>query len=126
MAEPAGAERVIRDYWQKIWIEADLDALADVVAEPTIRHTVDGTHELTLDAFRKRITEALRTMCGSEVTFDAITVDGDTVWARLTLEGMTLATMTPLTLTWMAQYRLEGDKIAEMWALHRSGLDWNL
>ena len=126
MAEPAGAERVVRDYWQKVWIEADLDALADVVTEPIVRHTVDGTHELTLDAFRKRITEALRTMCGSGVTIDSITVDGDTVWARITLEGMTLATMTPLTLTWMAQYRLEGDKIAEMWALHRSGLDWNV
>ena len=126
MAEMADAERVVRDYWQKVWVEADLDSLADVVAEPTIRHTIDGTHELTLAALRQRIADALRTMCGSEVSIDSITVDGDTVWARVTLKGTTLATMAPLTLTWMAQYRLEGDKIAEMWALHRSGLDWNV
>ena len=126
MAKMADAERVVRDYWQKVWVDADLDSLADVVAEPTIRHTIDGTHELTLDALRRRITDALRTMCGSEVIIDSITVDGDTVWARVTLKGTTLATMAPLTLTWMAQYRLEGDKIAEMWALHRSGLDWNV
>ena len=122
----ADAERVVRDYWQKIWVDADLDSLADVVAEPTIRHTIDGTHELTLAALRQRISDALRTICGSEVSIDSITVDGDTVWARVTLKGTTLATMAPLTLTWMAQYRLEGDKIAEMWALHRSGLDWNV
>ena len=126
MAEMADAERVVRDYWQKVWVEADLDSLADVVAEPTIRHTIDGTHELTLAALRQRIADALRTMCGSEVSIDSITVDGDMVWARVTLKGTTLATMAPLTLTWMAQYRLEGDKIAEMWALHRSGLDWNV
>lgn len=126
MAEMADAERVVRDYWQKVWVDADLDSLADVVAEPTIRHTIDGTHELTLAALRQRISDALRTICGSEVSIDSITVDGDTVWARVTLKGTTLATMAPLTLTWMAQYRLEGDKIAEMWALHRSGLDWNI
>ncbi len=126
MAEMADAERVVRDYWQKVWVDADLDSLADVVAEPTIRHTIDGTHELTLAALRQRIADALRTMCGSEVSIDSITVDGDMVWARVTLKGTTLATMAPLTLTWMAQYRLEGDKIAEMWALHQSGLDWNV
>ncbi len=126
MVEMADAERVVRDYWQKVWVDADLDSLADVVAEPTIRHTIDGTHELTLAALRQRISDALRTICGSEVSIDSITVDGDMVWARVTLKGTTLATMAPLTLTWMAQYRLEGDKIAEMWALHRSGLDWNL
>ena len=100
MAEMADAERVVRDYWQKVWVDADLDSLADVVVDLTIRHTIDGTHELTLEALRGRIADALRTMCGSEVIIDSITVDGDTVWARVTLKGTTLATMAPLTLTW--------------------------
>ena len=126
MARTTDPAQVVRDYWQKIWVDNDLDTLDELVVNPTIRHTVDGTHELTPDALRMRITDALRTICGSEVTIDAQTVDGDTVWARITLKGATLATMSPLTLTWMAQYRLEGDKIAEMWALHQSGLDWSV
>ena len=121
----ANAEQVVRDYWQKIWVEGDLDALDDIVTEPSVRHSPDGTFELTVTALKKRIAEALRTICGSSFAIDAITVDGDTVWARITLKGATLATMAPLSITWMAQYRLEGDRIAEMWALHESGLDWN-
>lgn len=119
------AEQVVRDYWHKVWIDQDLDALAELVTEPMIRHTVDGTHEFDLPALKKRITDALRTVCGSELGFDSMTVDGDTVWARITLRGTTLATMAPLTITWIAQYRLEDDRIAEMWALHHPDLDWN-
>ena len=103
----------------------DLDALDGIVTEPSVRHSPDGTFELTVSGLKKRIAEALRTICGSSFDIDAITVDGDTVWARITLKGATLATMAPLSVTWMAQYRLEGDRIAEMWALHESGLDWN-
>lgn len=120
-----GAERVVRDYWQKIWIDQDLSSLADLVTDPVIRHTSDGTRSLDLSALKNRISDALRTVCGSELTFDSLTVDGDKVWARITLKGTTLATMSTLTLTWMAEYRLEGERIAEMWVLHRSDLDWN-
>jgi hypothetical protein len=120
-----GAERLVRDYWEKIWVDQDLTALADLVTEPVVRHTGEGTRALTLSELRNRIADALRTTCGSDLTFEALTVDGDTVWARITLRGTTLATMAPLTVTWLAQYRLEGAKIAEMWVLHRSDLDWN-
>lgn len=119
------AEQLIRDYWQKVWVEADLDALSDVVSEPTIRHTADGTHQLSVTALRARIGDALATICGSSVKIDSLAVVDDMVWARITLHGTTLTTMNPLTITWLAQYRIEGDKIAEMWALHQSGLDWN-
>ncbi len=121
----ADAEHVVREYWQRIWVDGDLDSLAEFVADPTVRHTNDGTRELTIDGLRSRISDALRTICGSRVRIDAIRVDDDEVWARITLEGTTLATMAPMTLTWMAQYRLENGKIAEMWALHQPGLDWN-
>ncbi|MCY4663835.1 MAG: nuclear transport factor 2 family protein, partial [Acidimicrobiaceae bacterium] len=61
----------------------------------------------------------------SEVSFDAITAEGATVWVRLTMRGVSLATAAPMVLVWLAQYRIEGGRIVELWALHQPGADWS-
>ncbi len=38
--EPAD---VVRALWQRIWIEGALDELGDLVADPYVRHTREGT-----------------------------------------------------------------------------------
>lgn len=120
--DPAG---VVRAYWERVWIDGDLDALGDLVADPSTRHTPDGTQTLTVAELAARLSDALAAVRGSTVRFDAQTVDGDTVWVRLTLQGCSLAAATPLVITWIAQYRVVGGRIVEMWALHQGGLDWS-
>lgn len=119
----AAAELVDR-YWQNVWIERDLDVIDELYTDPTIRHTAAGSRSLTINELRGTLTDALRVLRGETFTVDQLTVVEDTAWLRLTLHGVSMATMTPTTIVWLAQYRLVGNRIAETWALHQTGLDW--
>lgn len=121
----ASAETVVRAYWERVWLERDLDALEDLVADPVVRHTAEGTQSLTRQQMRQRLAGAFETVRATEVSIDAICADGSTVWIRLTLRGVSLATAAPMSLVWLAQYRIEGGRIAELWALHQPGTDWS-
>ena len=118
------AEEIVLNYWTKVWVERDLSVLGDLHTDPTIRHTLNGTQTLTIAELTVQLTDGLQTIRGEDFTLDALTVVDDTAWVRLTLRGISLAAMTPMNYTWMAQYRLEGGKIAETWALHQANLDW--
>ena len=124
-AGAASAESVVRAYWERIWLERDLDALEDLVTDPVVRHTAEGTHSLTRGEYRRRLAGAFEAVRATEVSIDSITADGLTVWIRLTLRGVSLATAAPMSLAWLGQYRIEGGRIAELWALHQPGADWS-
>ncbi len=122
--EPRTAETVVQQYWQSVWIERDLSVLGDLYTDPTVRHTLTGSRTVSTATLATELSESLRAMRGESFNIDKLTVVDDTAWLRLTLRGMSLAAMTPITITWMAQYRLDGARIAETWALHHAGLDW--
>lgn len=119
------AASVIRTYWERVWLERDLDALDELVTDPSVRHTDEGTQTLSVAQLRARVGDALRAIRSESLSIDALTVVDDVAWVRLTLRGVSLATMAPMTLTWMAQYRFVEGRITETWQLHRSGLDWS-
>ena len=121
---PTAAESAVRGYWERVWLERDLDALEDLVTDPIVRHTAEGTETLTRLELRRRLAGAFEAVRASEVSIDALVADGDAVWVRLTLRGVSLATAAPMSLAWLAQYRIEGGRIAELWALHQPGADW--
>ncbi len=118
-------ESVVRAYWERIWLERDLGALDDVVSDRIVRHTAEGTETLTRAELRNRLAGAFDAVRASEVSFDAITTEGATVWVRLTLRGVSLGAAAPMSLVWLAQYRIEHGRIAELWALHQPGADWS-
>ena len=120
------AESVVRRYWERIWLERDLDALESLVSEPIVRHGPDGTETLTRPQLRQRLASAFEAVRACELSFDAITTEGATVWVRLTVRGVSLATAAPMSLAWLAQYRVEGGRIVELWGLHQAGADWSL
>ena len=122
---PTAAESAVRGYWERVWLERDLDALEDLVADPIVRHTAEGTETLTRRELRHRLAGAFEAVRASEVSFDAVAAEGNTVWVRLTLRGVSLATAAPMSLAWLAQYRVENGRIAELWALHQPGADWS-
>lgn len=119
------AESVVRAYWERVWLERDLDALEDLIADPLVRHTAEGTQSLTRREFRHRLADAFKMVRATEVSIDSITADGPVAWVRLTVRGVSLATAAPMSLAWLAQYRIEGGRIAELWALHQPGTDWS-
>lgn len=124
-AGAASAESVVRAYWERVWLERDLDALEDLVTDPVVRHTAEGTQSLTRREYRRRLADAFEAVRATEVSIDSITADGPLAWVRLTLRGVSLATASPLSLAWLGQYRIEGGRIAELWALHQPGTDWS-
>ncbi len=123
--DPTDPESVVRAYWERVWLERDLDALDDVVADRIVRHTAEGTETLTRRELRNRLAGAFDAVRATEVSFDAMTTAGSTVWARITLRGVSLATAAPMSLAWLAQYRVDGDRIAELWGLHQPGAEWS-
>ena len=118
-------ESVVRAYWERVWLEQDLDALEDLVTDPVVRHTAEGTQSLTRREYRRRLTDAFEAVRATEVSMDSVTADGPLAWVRLTLRGVSLATATPMSLAWLGQYRVEDGRIAELWALHQPGADWS-
>ena len=120
----ADAESVVRAYWDRVWLQRDLDALEDLVADPVVRHSNDGTQSLTRRELRRTLAGAFEAVRVCEASIDSIAADGAMVWLRLTLRGVSLANAAPLSLAWMAQYRVERGRIAELWALHQVGVDW--
>lgn len=125
MTEPDNAVDVVNRYWTRVWLERDLSVIAESYTDPTVRHTVDGTRTVTVAELKSQLTESLRAFRGESFTVDGLTIDGDMAWVRLTLRGFSLAAMTPMVMTWMAQYRIQDGRIAETWALHKTGLDWH-
>ena len=119
------AEEAVRGYWNRVWVEGDLDALDELFADRILRHTSEGSETLTCAELRRRLAGARQAVRISEVSFDALAAHGASVWVRLTLRGVSLATSSPMTLAWMAQYRIERGRIAELWALHQPGVDWS-
>lgn len=118
-------ESTVHDYWERVWLDRDLDALRELICDPIVRHTAEGTQVLTRAEFRSRLAAGLSAVRINEVRIDSITETGDTVWARLTLRGVSLASMAPLNVMWLAQYRTDHGRIAETWALHQTGIDWS-
>lgn len=117
-------EALVRDYWRRVWLGADLDAVAELLADPSIRHSSEGTQSFTVAEFRDRIAKALEIIRITGIRIDALSVLGDTVWARVTMQAVSLATAGPMSITWMTQYRVADGRIAETWGLHQSGVDW--
>ena len=119
------AEQVVEHYWRHVWLERDFSVLGDSYTDPTVRHTVNGTRTVTVAELEKDLSESLRAYRGDDFSIDQLTVVDDIAWLRLTLRGVSLAAMTPLVITWLAQYRIADGLIAETWALHCNGLDWH-
>lgn len=115
---------IVRSYWDRVFLDRDVSALDDLVTEPSIRHTADGTRRFTRDELKAHLRDALHAFRAERVEFEAISVDEPDVWLRATVHAVSLATMTPVSIAWLAQYRIEGDRIAEAWTLHQTNMDW--
>ncbi|MEQ8840207.1 MAG: ester cyclase [Acidimicrobiales bacterium] len=110
--------------WHTIWMSGDIDDLVDIVADPYIRHTRDGTVSASPTEYIRHLSGVVRTIRGTEVKIVDIASVDDMVFARVHLAGVNLDTGNQLDLTWMTQYRVTDGRIAEAWTMHLPDLDW--
>ncbi|MGI9601305.1 MAG: nuclear transport factor 2 family protein [Acidimicrobiales bacterium] len=116
---------VVRALWQRIWIDGELDALGDLVADPYVRHTRQGTLVQDPATYGESVAAAIEVIRGTKVVLDDIVTVGETVWARMTLHAVNINMGDQVRITWMGQYRIADGKVAESWVLHETGLDWS-
>ncbi len=116
---------IVEALWHRIWIESDLSALDDLVADPYIRHTRDGTLRQTPAEYAEVISSAVDVIRGTRVQIDALEAVGDTVWARMTLHAVNIGVGDEVRITWLGQFRIADERLAESWVLHEVGLDWS-
>ncbi len=117
-------EMLVETLWNHIWIDQSLDRLGEVLADPFVRHTRDGTERTTPQRYARHVSSSVKTIRPTRLDFAHLASVDDYVYARLVLEGVNVAVGSKLKITWLAQYRIVAGRIAESWSMHRTDLDW--
>ena len=117
-------EELAETLWKHIWLDRSLARLGEVLADPFVRHTRDGTERTTPERYARHVSSSVATIRPTKLHFDHVASVDDCVFARLRLEGVNVAVGAPVKITWIAQYRIAEGLIAESWSMHQTDLDW--
>jgi hypothetical protein len=120
--EPAAL--LLRQWWERVWHQGDVEAVHDLFTDPYIRHTRLGNVVTPLAEYKRILVDFQRVLHGAVTTIDDEVVAGDRIWARCTSRGVNLETGEGAVATWLIIERLEGGKFAEGWISLLAGIDW--
>jgi hypothetical protein len=118
------ARRLMRAWWDRVWGEADLAVLDEILADPYVRHTSAGTEALSPTAYKAKLVQYHRVLHKPVTTIDDEAVTGDRIWNRATSRGINLETGDVALVTWFIQHRIADGRIAESWIATLGGVDW--
>jgi ketosteroid isomerase-like protein len=118
-------QAVIARWWSEVWGQGRLDLIDELVAEPYVTHSSDGTTVRTPTQLKADMVQYQRILYRPSTTVDDQVVAGDTVWSRLTSRGANVETQQPITISWLTVTRVVDGRIAESWTLHTPGVDWH-
>lgn len=127
MAEDQGSfdAAAIVDEWQtRAWGECDLDVVDELIAEPFVRHSLNGSAKRSRDELKADVGEYRKAFGKAVIDVRDRVVDGDKVWLRTTIRGASLQTGEPRSLDRIQIYRLDNGLIAEVWTLHATDVGW--
>ena len=117
-------DNVLVRTWRTLWIDADPSGIADLVADPYVRHTCDGDVTMTPAEYGGHIARITSHIRGTDIDIAHLAEVDDMIYARFTLRGMNLTTGTPVSVAWLGQYRTAGGKLAESWTLRQTDAGW--
>jgi hypothetical protein len=118
------ARALVRRWWDGIWGDGELEIVDEICTDPYVRHTGMGTERLTRAEYKEKLVRTREVLHGAVTTIDEQVVVGDRVWTRATSRGVHLATANRSVMTWMVLHRIEGDRLAEVWAATLPGVEW--
>jgi hypothetical protein len=110
--------------WRTIWLGNPADGLDDVLVDPYIRHTRDGTALVTIREYIEHMRQTTRNVRGTDLSVDRLVETTDRTFVRITLMGVNVTSGDPVMITVVGEYRLSEGRIAESWSMHQPGLDW--
>lgn len=125
---PDENKALVREYWETVYNGKDPQAIAAFITEDFVRNNFarPQVNEPGADDDVRRIAEDLADFPDLQVTIDDLVAEGDMVAARMTWSGSQSdaidqwhapATGNPTTFPFMAFYRVECGKLAEVWAV---------
>jgi ketosteroid isomerase-like protein len=122
---PARSPADVVDEWQRrAYGDCDLSVIAELIAEPFVRHGVTGSATRTHAELRDDLRQYQKALGKPVITVHDRVVDGDKVWSRTTMRGANLQTGEPRTIDWIQIHRVVDGKIVEVWTLHAVDVNW--
>ena len=122
MSDPS--DNPVIQLWRTIWLDGHTHGLDDVLADPYIRHTRDGTASVTVREYIEHMRQTTRNVRGTDLSVEQLVEITDRTFARITLMGVNVTSGDPVMITIVGEYRLNEGRIAESWSMHQPGLDW--
>ena len=122
VADPAA---IVEEWQTRAWGECDLDVVDELIAEPFVRHSLNGTAKRSREELKADVREYRKALGKPIIELRDRVVDGDKVWLRTSIRGANLQTGEARTIDRIQIYRIEQGLIAEVWTLHASDVDWD-
>lgn len=123
-AVPSDPIRVVEQWQARAWGECDLSAVDELAADPMVRHGPSGTVRRSHDELKQDLRSYQRALGTPAIEVHDRVLDGDRVWSRVTMRGVSVGTGEPRTVHWLQIHRVDDGRIAELWALYATDVSW--
>lgn len=124
MATASDPIHVVEQWQARAWGECDLSAVDELAADPLLRHGPTGTQRRSHDDLKDDLRSYQRALGKPDITVHERVADGEHVWSRITMSGASMDTGEARTLQWLQIHRVVDGRIAELWALYATDVNW--
>ncbi len=118
-------QNLIVRLWTTLWLGGTTDDIADLVADPYVRHSPGGTTTLSTAEYSRHIARISTHIEGTSLSFSHLDEVDDRIHARFTLHGINLASGEPISIAWIGEYRIAHGRLAESWTMRQTDFVWD-
>lgn len=104
---------LLKDWYQRVYIEGDLDAISEYFAPRSIANGLMAELQVGPDDFRELVPTVMRLIREPSVAIDAHLDSGDWLWALVTVRAKSAQSMAPVEFSGQVMMRVENGRIAE-------------
>lgn len=115
---------VVEQWQARAWGECDLSAVDELAADPVVRHGPSGTQLRSHDELKRDVCNYQRALGRPDIDVCDRVLDGDRVWSRVTIRGVSVDAGEARTLHGLQIHRVVDGRIAEIWALYANDVEW--
>lgn len=116
--------QLVRRWWDEVWGQGRLDAIAELTTDPFIRHAEGGTAVRTHAELAEDMARYRRFLQGCTPVFQSQLEHGDRVYSRIRTTGVNMETEEPMVVHWLQEHRVAAGRLAETWTLYSPSADW--
>jgi len=117
-------EGIVMRYWNTTWIDREFESLRQILTDPVLRHTPNGSEQRSVEDLAADLARATRSVRSSGVLLESFASNEGDSFCRIRPKGVSLTTGNPLDVSFLCEYRFEHDRISEVWQLHQTSPAW--